>query len=170
MSRGLAPFVALALVALMGAGCGSSADSGTGSGSGGGAQKDADRDTLVKFSACMRENGVADFPDPTADGDFDYGITVSGEVWTKALDACKDLRPAGSFSGNRTPEQQAAGLRFAQCIRENGVKDFPDPANGDPLVDTTKIPSTNRKGGMTILNAAMRKCGDIAAAAMDKKP
>ncbi len=41
------------------------------------------------------------------------------------------------------------------------MKDFPDPVNGDPLVDTTKIPSSNRPGGMTILNAAMKKCGAV---------
>ncbi len=66
------------------------------------------------------------------------------------------------------PEQQTAGLRFARCMRANGVKDFPDPANGEPLVDTTKIPSTERDGGMTILNAAMQTCRgamDEAAAA-----
>jgi hypothetical protein len=67
----------------------------------------------------------------------------------------------GALSGKRSPKQQTAALRFAQCMREDGVKDFPDPANGDPLVDTTQIPSSNRPGGMTILNAAMRKCGRV---------
>jgi hypothetical protein len=46
-------------------------------------------------------------------------------------------------------------------VRENGVKDFPDPANGEPLIDTTRIPSSNRPGGMTILNAATHTCGSI---------
>jgi hypothetical protein len=55
----------------------------------------------------------------------------------------------------------ATALKFAQCIRANGVKDFPDPVNGQPIVDTTRIPSANKPGGMTILNAAMRKCGDV---------
>jgi hypothetical protein len=40
------------------------------------------------------------------------------------------------------------------------VEDFPDPANGEPLVDTNRIPSAAGEGGMTILNAAMQKCGD----------
>ena len=39
------------------------------------------------------------------------------------------------------------------------MKDFPDPANGEPLIDTTQIPSSNQPGGMTILNAATHKCG-----------
>ena len=49
----------------------------------------------------------------------------------------------GSRAASATPEQQAARLKFAQCIRENGVKDFPDPVNGEPLVDTNRIPSSD---------------------------
>jgi hypothetical protein len=65
------------------------------------------------------------------------------------------------LSAKRTPKQQSASLCFAQCVREHGVKDFPDPVNGEPLIDTTKIPSSNKPGGMTILNAATNKCGRI---------
>jgi hypothetical protein len=72
--------------------------------------------------------------------------------------ACKELQPPGSFSAHLSPKQLSAALKFARCIRANGVKDFPDPVNGEPLVDTTKIPSTDRPGGLSILNAAMRKC------------
>jgi len=46
------------------------------------------------------------------------------------------------------------------------VKDFPDPVQGEPIVDTTRIPSTERPGGMSILNAAMEKCGDLVGEAM----
>jgi hypothetical protein len=88
-------------------------------------------------------------------------VDVSKEVFTKAVDACKALQPPGSLSGKRTPKQQSAGLRFAQCVREHGVKDFPDPVNGEPLIDTTNIPSSNEPGGMTILNAAIHQCGDV---------
>jgi hypothetical protein len=45
------------------------------------------------------------------------------------------------------------------------VKDFPDPANGEPLIDTYQIPSSNRPGGMTILNAATEKCHALLAEA-----
>jgi hypothetical protein len=41
------------------------------------------------------------------------------------------------------------------------VKDFPDPVNGEPVIDTYKIPSSNTPGGMTILNAARQKCSGI---------
>ena len=50
-------------------------------------------------------------------------------------------------------------------MRENGVKDFPDPANGEPLIDTYRIPSSATSGGMTILNAAIQKCRSVLAEA-----
>ena len=170
MSRELRPLVALALAGLIGlisAGCGSNASSetgtasSTGSTSSGANTKLSARDKAVKFAECMRANGVPHFPDPDPKGDSSFGVDVSKEVFTKAVDACKDLKPPGALSAKRTPKQQSASLRFAQCVRDHGVKDFPDPVNGEPLIDTTKIPSSNKPGGMTILDAATHKCGSI---------
>ena len=164
MRRELRPLVALALVALVSVGCGSNAPSETGTAGStgtGGNTNATDQNKAVKFAECIRGHGVPHFPDPDAKGDFVFGIDVTPAVWQKAVHACKALEPPGALSGKRSPKQQSAALRFAQCIRENGVKDFPDPVNGDPLVDTTKIPSSNRPGGMTILNAAMKKCGSV---------
>jgi hypothetical protein len=151
---------ALTMVALLGAGCGSTAASQTGATS---TAKPTARAQLVKFAECMRTHGVGDFPDPDSKGDFKYGISVSETVWQDATRACKDLEPRGIFSAKRTPKQQSGSLKFADCIRANGVKDFPDPVNGQPLVDTNRIPSANKPGGMTILNAAMAKCRGVMA-------
>ncbi len=170
MSRRPRPLAAFVLVAVIGAGCGSSTPSETGTASpsstagnsGAGASKKLSaREKAVKFAECIREHGVSDFPDPNAKNDFEYGVSVTAAVWKKATTACKDLQPPGTLSAKRTPKQQSAGLRFADCIRNNGVKDFPDPVNGEPLVNTYKIPSSNRPGGMDILNAAMKKCGTV---------
>jgi hypothetical protein len=122
------------------------------------------REKAVKFSECMHTNGVGDFPDPNASGEFpSYGISVSKTVWMKAVAACKALQPPGTLSAKLTPAQLSAAIKFAQCIRENGVPDFPDPVSGQPLIDTTRIPSSNKPGGMTILNAATHKCGHFVA-------
>jgi hypothetical protein len=170
VTRDLRALAALAVVGLIGAGCGSNASSGTATSAGAGTAPSADtrarasrtdQGRAVRFAACIREHGVPHFPDPDAKGDFVFGIDVSPAVWQRAVDACKDLEPPGALSGRRSPRQQSAALRFAACMRENGVKDFPDPANGDPLVDTTRIPSSDRPGGMTILNAAMHTCGAV---------
>jgi hypothetical protein len=168
MTRRLRPAAALALVAVISAGCGSNAasETGTAGSTGTGGHRNATgQDKAVKFAECIREHDVPDFPDPDAKGEFEYGVSVSAAVWTKAVDACKDLQPPGSLSSKRSPKQQTASLRFAQCVRDNGVKDFPDPANGEPLIDTYQIPSSNRPGGMTLLNAATKKCRDLLAEA-----
>ena len=178
MSRTLRPLAVLAVVALISVistGCGSNAPSGTGtasnsatasnSGTGGNTKLTA-RDKAVKFAECIRAHGVSDFPDPNAKGDFDYGVSVTPAVWKQATTACKDLQPPGTLSSKRTPKQQSASLRFAQCIRDNGVKDFPDPVNGEPVINTYKIPSSNRPGGMTILNAAVQKCRTVLGEAV----
>jgi hypothetical protein len=175
MTRRAWLLAALAAVALVGAGCGSSGPSGTanstgsgstGTGSGtGGGRNSTGQGNAVKFAECVRTHGVPHFPDPNSKGEFEFGIDVTPAVWGRAVNACKSLQPPGSLSGKRTPKQQSASLRFAQCIRENGVKDFPDPANGQPIIDTTRIPSSEKPGGMTILNAATHKCGHVLAEA-----
>jgi hypothetical protein len=166
------------MVALISAGCASSAPSetgtasSTGSTSTGGAKKLTARDKAVKFAECIRAHGVSDFPDPDAKNQFNYGVSVTPAVWNKAVSACKDLQPPGTLSGKRTPKQQSDALKFAQCMRDNGVKDFPDPANGDPLIDTTKIPSLGGRSPRTdpVFAPAMDKCrAALAAALRDQK-
>jgi hypothetical protein len=160
----------IATAALISA-CGSSAPTGTGS-DGASNNTSAVAQKGVKFAKCMRHNGVSQFPDPDASGKLTIDAVANGSsldtsapAFKQAVSACKYLEPAGFMGSKRSPEQQSAGLRFAQCIRENGVKDFPDPLPNGPLVDTNRIPSANVPGGMSILNAAMHKCGNAAAAA-----
>jgi hypothetical protein len=161
-SKKLGPLAALAAALMIGVGCGSNAASDTGAESGTGTTtKLTAQDKAVKLAECIRAHGVPHFPDPDSKGEYQFGIDVSPAVWRKATEACKDVTPPGTFSGKRSPKQQSDALRFAECVREHGVRDFPDPVNGDPLIDTTKIPSSNRPGGMTILNAATKKCGSI---------
>jgi hypothetical protein len=177
MNRRLRPLAALAMVALIGAGCSNGSaengNTGTGTGSSGGNKNATNRDRAMKFAECMRDNGVSEFPDP----DASEGLTIDGVVngssldpssaaWQNAIAACEDLQPPGfTGDGEVTAEEQETRLEFAQCMRENGVEDFPDPANGEPLVDTRRIPSAAEEGGMTIINAAMQMCRDLAAQA-----
>lgn len=116
----------------------------------------------------MRAHGVSGFPDPDASGQLTIDGVVNGSgldpnapAFQQALSACKDLEPSGFMGSTRTPQQQAAALKFAQCIRDNGVPDFPDPTPDGPLVDTNRIPSSKLPGGMSNLHAAMAKCGAI---------
>jgi hypothetical protein len=170
----LRPLAALAMVALIVAGCSNApAGTGTAAGPGGGSSTAAGntaREQAVKFSECMRDNGVGDFPDPDASGELtidgvanNSSLDTDSAAFRQALDACKDVEPPGFTGNKRSAEEQNDALQFAQCIRDHGVKDFPDPTPDGPLVDTNRIPSANRDGGMSILNAAMRTCGHLVA-------
>ena len=169
--------VLIGVIALIGAGCSSHTTTGsagsasnTGSGASSSSASNAaqpqatKREKAVKFAECVRAHGVPHFPDPGTSGDINFGVDVSKQVFTSAVNACKSLEPPGALSSHRSATQQSAALRFAACVRANGVPDFPDPVNGQPLIDTTHIPSSNRPGGMTILNAATHKCGSALGA------
>jgi hypothetical protein len=86
-------------------------------------------------------------------------LDTNSAAFKQATGACKHLQPPGYIGQKRSASKQESALEFAQCVRDEGVRDFPDPVNGEPLVNTYKIPSSNRPGGMNILNAAMRACG-----------
>jgi hypothetical protein len=94
------------------------------------------------FSACMRKNGVRNFPDPDSNGRIriesgrtasgqKFGVDVSSPQFRKAQKACQKLQPGG---GKPDPKAQAKELqqmvRFAACMRSHGVPNFPDPQQG----------------------------------------
>ena len=159
MTRGIP--TALAALALIGAGCGEEPDDAGGATTG--------QSQAVRFAECMRDNGVRAFPDPGASGELTVDGVVNGSsldpdapAFEEALDACRDLQPAGFTGHKRSAGEQDDALAFAECIREHGVDDFPDPTVGDPLVDTRQIPSSATEAGMATLNAAMQACSDAA--------
>jgi len=130
------------------------------------------RAKAVKFAECMRTNGVGAFPDPDASGALTIDAVANGSsvdtssaAFKQAVSTCKDLEPSGFTGHERSPQEQKAALEFAQCIRDNGVKDFPDPAPDAPMIDTDRIPSTAQNGGMNVLHAAMQKCRGFAGEA-----
>ncbi len=162
MSRKRRPLAALALIAMVAliSGCGSSAPAQTDSGSGGGANSTgAAHAKGVEFAECIRSNGVTEFPDPNGSGQFAYGIpsyssplNPSSAAWQHAIGACKSLEPSDFMPTSFTPKQLAARLKFAQCVRVNGVPNFPDPTAHGALVevhDGQSIPG---------LHAAIQKC------------
>jgi hypothetical protein len=164
--RLLAALALAALTMLIGAGCSSTPADDTSSS--GADARAAHRGKAVKFSECMRDNGVKEFPDPDASGELTMdgvangsSLDTSSAAFKKAIRSCKELQPPGFTGRKRSTQEQEAALKFAQCIRDHGVEDFPDPVDGEPLVNTNHIPSANERGGMSILNAAMHECGKV---------
>ena len=173
MSRTLRPLAipaAIAMVVLISA-CGSNAPATTGSGS----SSAANVAQAVKFSQCMRANGVSKFPDPDASGALTIDGVVNGSsldpnsaTFQQALSACRDLEPPGFMGHTRSAQQQDAALKFAQCMRDNGVPDFPDPTANGPLIDTSRIPSMAGKSPRSDpgFSAANNKCSALYSGQM----
>lgn len=125
---------AAAVTVLLMAGCGGGKPTTTASSSkpANGAQ------AAYKFSACMRQHGVSNFPDPivhTTGNSQSIGIridpTISGSpAFKSANNACQ-----GIMGGPPNQAQQQARIRykiehyvvFARCMRSHGLTSFPDP-------------------------------------------
>lgn len=139
-----------AALAMVTAGCGGSGGSGAGSsGSSGsnsnssGSNANATLEQAVKYSQCMRENGVTKFPDPDKDGKIRIaagGPNRNLPQYKKAQQACKSQEPPGlQDDPAETAKAQQEWLKWAQCMRRNGIPNMPDPQNGRLLVPRDKI-------------------------------
>jgi hypothetical protein len=157
-ARTAAAIIATAALALLAA-CGggqSSAGAGGSPGSGGSASSPS----AVAYSACMRSHGVPNYPDPSSNGSLPKGnaqaFGVSSSQFQAARTACGHLLPNSdtTFIASLTqclqtgdcPQavvQQALteGRKFADCMRNRGVPNWPDPT-----IDSMGRPSFNVTG------------------------
>jgi hypothetical protein len=163
----------MALAALLLGACGSSDPAATqppsanANGSAAGNSTSANVAQAEKFSQCMRTNGISAFPDPNSSGQLTIDAIANGTsidpnspAFQQALTACKSLEPAGFMGTQRTPAQQAAALKFAQCMRDNGITNFPDPTPTGPIIDV------NGAHSIPGFEAALQKCGAIYSGQM----
>jgi hypothetical protein len=115
----------------------------TGSGAAGGgrpSQTQLQQDS-VKYSECMRANGVPDFPDPSpGGGGFTFktgsGVDPSSPAFNAAQAKCRKLLPGGPPGPGSTTHPSAQWVshmvKVAQCMRRHGIADFPDPRTSVP--------------------------------------
>ena len=94
---------------------------------------------VLNFAQCMREEGI-NFPDPTFDIDgnpqFENVDVENEDEFEEAFTNCEDiLRNALPEQFDLDPEVEAAlvdaSLEFSQCMREEGISNFPDPTPGE---------------------------------------
>ncbi len=92
------------------------------------------RKAALKFSKCMRANGVANFPDPGSGGSLQFGsgsgIDPRSAQFQAAMQKCRGDLPTPHFTPAQLAAPKAAALRFSQCMRSHGVTNFPDPQFG----------------------------------------
>lgn len=124
-------------------------------GSAASAQQTDRQDAALAFAQCVRDNGYPEFPDPDTEGGFKFLIEPgSADRFQAATTACRELAPEGMRDEGVTPEQMDALIKLSQCVRENGVPEFPDPgpAGNFDLSNTGLGPNDKR------LEAAMATC------------
>ena len=149
----------LVALASLAAGCAGSNSPGA---AGGGSPTNVASASAVAYSNCMRQHGVPNYPDPDSRGNLPKGkaqdFGVSDSQYQAAERACQHLLPnsGGSLSAASLTKclmngdgdcparlvQQALteGRTFAQCMRNDGVPNWPDPtvdSTGRPSFETT---------------------------------
>lgn len=129
-----------AALALTVAGCGGSGDAKSDSS---GSNANPNLEKAVKFTQCMREHGVPKFPDPDKNGKFTIaagGPDKNSPQVKQARQACKSLEPPGfEPSSAERAQDQKEWLKWAQCMRRNGIPDMPDPQDGRLKVPRDRI-------------------------------
>ena len=110
------------------------------------------QEQLLEWAECMRENGV-DMPDPQFGEDGGVEIVVGGpaggggegeddgggdgpspmdrEAFATAQEACGEPPMIGTFTEEDREEMEQDALEFAECMRDEGITDFPDPDFSD---------------------------------------
>jgi hypothetical protein len=130
-------------------------------------------DAALAYARCIRANGYPEWPDPDGEGQFmitrGSGGGFNDPRRVAAMEACQDLRPPGSGTAGvgGSPGMPGGGdeetrLAFAQCMRENGVPDFPDPspsAGGRVIIGS----GAGIDGNDPRFQAAMRTCAPVLA-------
>jgi hypothetical protein len=173
MKRTLKPLAALAAVGatLVLAACGGSdsSDSSTATTGGGAPSSSASSNEAVKYSQCMREHGVTNFPDPqngrlTLRAGAGTDVDPNSSTFKSAQKACQSLAPSGAqTSAGGSNAMQASVLKFAECMRKNGVRNFPDPQVSGGRV--TMQPGAGVDPDSEAFKAAQSKCSSLLSGA-----
>lgn len=82
------------------------------------------------LSACMEEQGVPIPPPSQRGNEFTYAYPEDVPIAEvdAALSECDAFLPGGGAPPESDPDTLARLRELAQCMREHGVEDFPDPA------------------------------------------
>jgi hypothetical protein len=133
----------------------------------------------LKYTQCMRKNGVLNFPEPNSQGDFFFkttagpggsnGSTASGgfdpnsPAFQAAQKACKKLAPPPP-TGSQSSSSLAQGLKLAKCMRAHGVPNFPDPTEKNGTAAMTFGSASGINPNSPQFQKAMQACHSLLPA------
>ena len=121
-----------------------------------------------EFAGCLRSHGVSYVPDPQVNDNGQAtwpGLSEAERQQEQQIvgDACdpilRRLPPqAQPHANNQIANQDLATLRrWAQCMRLNGLPDFPDPSSDGVF----SLPDRYRSGGKAMLQPAQDACKGV---------
>lgn len=178
--RPAARAAAAAVLALTAAACSGGGPSGGGSSAAGGSSSSP---SAVAYSACMRAQGVPNYPDPDSSGHLPktsaQQLGVGDSQYQAAQRACQHLLPTGgSFvqdfqqcvaAADCPPAlvQQALTVQreFARCMRAHGVPKWPDPKigpGGAPFFPVTAAGLSHQYTHSSRVTSKMPECQHVA--------
>lgn len=106
----------------------------------------------IRYAACIRANGVPNFPDPSGGGvQIPNDVNPSSPAFQTAQRACKSLMPGGSGPPPATGEQKEAMFNLARCMRAHGVSGFPDPVSSPPANPAGMAVAFGRPGAFLVI-------------------
>jgi hypothetical protein len=126
----------------------------------------------LKYTQCMRKNGVLGFPEPNSQGDFLFkatggpnggGVNPNSPTFEAAQKACKALAPAAP-TGAQDSAFLAQALKFSQCMQKNGVPKFPDPTDTGGKVQMFFSPGSGINPNSPQFQKAMQACHSLLPA------
>lgn len=125
----------LALSAAL-AGCGSDDRSGDGVASASGESskplsEDELHEKLLAYAQCLRDNGL-DVEDPAPGEGIQIQVEGDRAQADAAMKACEDLAPPPP-SDTEEADARENMLKYAKCMRDNGVEKFADPKPGEGI-------------------------------------
>ncbi len=98
----------------------------------------------LEFAGCMRSHGVPNFPDPGAGSGGGLqiqssqrngqgqtmtvnGVAVNAPAFQSAMNSCQKYMPKPKPISGGITQLKANALKYGECMRSNGVPNFPDP-------------------------------------------
>jgi hypothetical protein len=113
--------------------------------------------SLVQLAQCARAHGMPNFPDPTQapDGSWQFPPTAEGQ---QLPDACASLKRSLGGQGSAPKAASAADMaklrQFAQCMRQHGLPDWPDPKDDGSFAPPARI----MQGGKAATRTQIQAC------------
>ncbi|HTW12984.1 MAG TPA: hypothetical protein VME01_09585 [Solirubrobacteraceae bacterium] len=137
----------------------------------------------LAMAACMRHNGVPNFPDPSGNGGGIQvndnngqmtvnGVAVSAPAFQHAMQVCQNKLPHGPpLSSAQIASIRKQALKMAECMRSHGVPNFPDPqiVTG-PGGRGVGIKIGAAGGGLNPQSPAFQKAQQVCSSKMGGRP